>query len=70
MSDGVTLFVFQNLYEPVQEGNKWVVNYKWKGEWKKEICDSREDAVKVHQRKTNELRDYYNKFLRELRVRK
>lgn len=70
MSDGVAVFVFQNLYEPVQDGNKWVVNYKWQGEWKKEICDTREEAVKAHQKKTNQLRDYYNKFLRELRVRK
>lgn len=70
MTDGVALFVFQNLYEPMQEGNKWVVNYKWQGEWKKEACDTREAAVKAHKQKENLLRGYYNQFLKEIKVKK
>ena len=70
MSDGSVLYAFQNLYEPAQENNKWIVHYKWNGEWNKETCDTKEKAWDFYHKKTRELRDYYQQFLRELKVRK
>lgn len=70
MADGVTLFVFQNLYEPIQNGNAWVVHYKSNNKWEQETCTTREQAVAFYQKKTKELRSFYNRFLRELGVQK
>lgn len=70
MADGSVLYSFQNLYEPVQNSNSWVVHYKQNDEWKSETFISRETAVAFYQKKVRELRAFYNMFLRELGVKK
>lgn len=69
MTDGSVLYSFQNLYEPVQDGNAWVVHYK-QNKWQSETCATRESAVAFYQKKDRELRSFYNRFLRELRAKK
>ena len=69
MADSSVLYAFQNLYEPQEENGFWIVNYKQNGEWKKEYRATRELAWELYHKKTRELRDYYHKFLREVRVR-
>lgn len=69
MATGEVLFIFNSLYEPQEENGFWVVNYKQNGEWKKEYRATRELAWELYHKKTRELRDYYHKFLREVRVR-
>lgn len=70
MTDGSVLYSFQNLYEPVQDGNAWVVHYKQNDKWQSETRVTREQAVVFYQKKTKELRTFYNRFLRELGVQK
>lgn len=70
MTDGSVLYSFQNLYEPVQDGNSWVVHYKQNNKWQSETCATRESAVAFYQKKDRELRAFYNMFLRELGVQK
>lgn len=70
MTDGSVLYAFRNIYEPIQEGDMWVVNYKWENEWKKQVCKSREEAFRAYRKREKELMAYYKQFLRELKVRK
>ena len=70
MANGEALFVFNSLYEPQDENGKWVVHYKQNNKWSSETCVTREQAVAFYQKKTKELRSFYNRFLRELGVQK
>lgn len=70
MADGSVLFVFQNLYSPMQDGNKWLVNYRQNNKWEKETSNTREEAWAFYHKKERELRNYYYTFMRQLRVRK
>lgn len=70
MPDGSVLYCFQNLYEPQEENGMWVVHYKQNDKWQSEACMTRESAVAFYQKKTRELRSFYNRFLRELGAKK
>lgn len=73
MPDGSALFVFQSIYEPkLAENGKWVVNYKnpRTNKWEEESFAEHEKAYDYYWKQTKMLQDYYNVFLRELRMGK
>ena len=70
MPEGSAMFVFQNLYEPTQKDGKWVVYFKKDKGWEEKSFDIHEDAYDFYYRKSRELANYYNVFLRELGLNK
>lgn len=71
MADKSTLWVWQNIYEPTQKNGKWVVYYRntQTNKWEEQSFGVHEDAFDFYYKKTKELTDYYNVFLRELGVK-
>ena len=71
MADKSALWVFQNIYAPTQKDGKWVVYYRntQTNKWDEQSFDVHEKAFDFYYKKTKELTNYYNTFLRELGVK-
>ena len=62
--DKAIVWAYQNIYEPMKDGNNWIVNYKdVECEWKQKSFPARDAAFIFYYQKLQVYKDYYTKLL-------
>lgn len=64
--DKAIVWAYQNIYEPMKDGDNWIVNYKDDNyEWAQKSFISRDGAFIFYHKKIQEYKDYYFKLLQQ-----